>query len=57
MATLTQLKEAVQALDQREHKPVVWTCARCKLGVADPKVFLNGKPLHFPICFPNKFTR
>lgn len=55
--TPTQLKEAVATLNQKEHKPVVWTCARCKLGVADPKIFLNGKPMHFPICLPNRLTR
>jgi len=51
--TLTQFKE----LAQKEHKPLVYTCARCKLGIADPKIFLNGKPYHHPMCLPNKFTR
>lgn len=55
--TLVELKEARAKELHKEHKPLVYTCARCKLGVADPKIFLNGNPMHFPICFPNRLVR
>lgn len=59
--TPTQLKEALGVLDagdgKHKYKPLIHTCVRCKLGVANPRIFLNGKPMHFPICLPNRLTR